>query len=513
MRKLFSLCFLMMAFAFSGTAQQKKTDVPLYTILEGKSIQWKTGTAGALGSGGYKSIQIAMTGIKPSREGEVEPYAVLSDDGLTVTFYYDGHMLSRKGVDIGYDSEKGQTSYATATTAVFDDSFADYCPYKTSEWFRGCSNLEEIKGISNLNTEYVTDMRYMFYGCSSLTNLDVSGFKTDKVKDMRRMFSGCSSLTSLDVSGFKTDSVMDVRYMFSGCSSLTNLDVSGFKTDNVTDMRFMFYGCSNLTSLDVSGFKTDSVMDVRYMFSGCSSLTSLNVSGFKTDNVTSMGSMFEDCSSLTSLDVSGFKTGNATDMRYMFYGCSSLTSLDVSGFKTGNATSMICMFYGCSSLTSLDVSGFKTDNVTSMGCMFYDCSSLTSLDLSSFKTDNVTSMYCMFYGCSSLTIIYAGNGWSTGNVTLDDGMFYNCINLVGGQGTVYDSGHTDHTYARFDDGTDAPGYFTYKASSGIKGITMDSTIEGNVPVYDIGGRRLAAPQKGINIVRMSDGTTKKIVIK
>jgi hypothetical protein len=92
-------------------------------------------------------------------------------------------------------------------------------------------------------------------------------------------------------------------------------------------------------------------------------------------------------------------------------------------------------------------------------------------------------------------------------------MFYNCINLVGGQGTVYDSGHTDHTYARFDDGTDAPGYLTYKASSGIKGITMDSTIEGNVPVYDIGGRRLAAPQKGINIVRMSDGTTKKIVSK
>lgn len=45
MRRFFSLCFLMAAFTLSGTAQQKKTDVPLYTILEGKSIEWKTGTA------------------------------------------------------------------------------------------------------------------------------------------------------------------------------------------------------------------------------------------------------------------------------------------------------------------------------------------------------------------------------------------------------------------------------------------------------------------------------------
>jgi len=31
--------------------------------------------------------------------------------------------------------------------------------------------------------------------------------------------------------------------------------------------------------------------------------------------------------------------------------------------------------------------------------------------------------------------------------------------------------------------------------------------------YDINGRKLAAPQKGINIIRHSDGTTKKVAIK
>jgi len=575
----------------------------------------KPGTAGASSSGGYKSLQHAMIGIKPFREGEVEPYALLSDDGLTVTFYYDGHMLSRKGVDIGDDSDKRQTPYVTATTAIFDDSFAGYQPYSTRGWFEGCSNLKEIKGVSNLNTEYVTDMWNMFYGCSSLTSLDVSGFNNDNVTNMSDMFYGCSSLTNLNLSGFKTDNVTYMGYMFYGCSSLrsldvsgfktanvtymsnmfsgcssltdlnlsgfktanvtgmsnmfygcsslTNLNLSGFKTDNVTDMSYMFYGCSSLTNLDVSGFKTGNVTDMSYMFSGCSSLTNLNLSGFKTgnvtgmvgmfyncssltslnvsgfnndnvtnmsdmfrdcssltdlnlsgfktDNVTGLGSMFCNCSSLTSLDLSGFKTdnvtymsgmfygcssltsldlsgfktdnvtdmrsmfsrcsslknldvsglknSNVTDMSYMFYGCSSLMDLDLSGFKTDNVTDMSYMFFGCSKLTSLDLSGFKTGNVTDMSDMFEGCSSLMDLDLSGFKTDNVTDMSYMFSICSSLTTIYAGDGWGTEKVTSSNSMFSNCTKLIGGQGTEYNSSHTDHIYAHIDGGAEAPGYF------------------------------------------------------
>ena len=32
-------------------------------------------------------------------------------------------------------------------------------------------------------------------------------------------------------------------------------------------------------------------------------------------------------------------------------------------------------------------------------------------------------------------------------------------------------------------------------------------------IYDMQGRKISALQKGINIVRMNDGTTKKVVIK
>ena len=42
-------------------------------------------------------------------------------------------------------------------------------------------------------------------------------------------------------------------------------------------------------------------------------------------------------------------------------------------------------------------------------------------------------------------------------------------------------------------------------------------IEGTAPVisgyYDLSGRRLAGKQRGVNIVRYSDGTSRKIMVK
>ena len=39
----------------------------------------------------------------------------------------------------------------------------------------------------------------MFYGCSSLTNIDLSNFNTNKVIDMKRMFLECEKLNKNDI--------------------------------------------------------------------------------------------------------------------------------------------------------------------------------------------------------------------------------------------------------------------------------------------------------------------------
>ena len=189
----------------------------------------------------------------------------------------------------------------------------------------------------------------------------------------------------------------------------------------------------------------------------------IDMTGFDTSNSTNMHRMFATCNALKSLSISNFDTSKVSIMGGMFKGCKALESLDLSSFDTSKVTSMNEMFQDCSSLASLDLSSFDSSNVTDMDDMFIDCSALTSLDVSSFDTSNVTDMEGMFEFCSALKTIYATSGtdWSSSSAD-SSSMFCGCTSLVGGNGTVYDSSHTDATYARVDGLNGNPGYFTAK---------------------------------------------------
>ena len=293
-----------------------------------------------------------------------------------------------------------------------------------------------------------------------------AGVKIPLNTDSSEMFEDCSSLINIDVSGFDTSIVRSMNQMFNGCSNLTNITgLSDFDTSNVINMGEMFYGCSSLTSLNVSNFNTSSVTDMGYMFYGCRGLANLDVSRFDTSRVTSMSSMFYGCSSLTDITgLSGFDTSRVTSMSYMFSGCSSLTDITgLSGFDTSSVTSMYSMFSSCSSLTDITgLSGFDTSSVTTMRQMFWRCSGLTSIDVSGFDTSRVTDMTQMFYDCSMLTTIYASTTFDTTRVIDSNYMFDGCTSLQGGNGTTYNDSYTDKTRACIDGGPSNPGYFTQK---------------------------------------------------
>ena len=117
-----------------------------------------------------------------------------------------------------------------------------------SSMFSGCSGLTSLD-VSKFNTANVTTMNSMFSGCRGLTSLDVSKFNTAKVTDMYCMFYVCSGLTSLDVSHFNTAKVTDMYCMFMKCSNLTSLTFGeNFTTASLTD--YMFYSCTKLRYLD-----------------------------------------------------------------------------------------------------------------------------------------------------------------------------------------------------------------------------------------------------------------------
>lgn len=304
-------------------------------------------------------------------KGEAEPYAVLSEDKSTLTFYYDDQKTARNGMDVG--PFKSNTSrgwhgdVSKITSVIFDVSFAE-CSSITSTkyWFEGLHSLTSITGIYYLHTSNVTDMGNMFLGCYALDGLDVGMFVTSNVTNMRNMFGNCSSITMLDLSGFDTSKVTDFSYMFEGCSKLEYLNLGFMNTNSATEMQNMFKDCSSLTSLDVSSFNTSNIEYLAYMFWGCSSLTSLDVSNFDTSKATYMASLFRECTSLTSLDLTNFNTANVTNMEGMFMNSSSLVTIKVgNGWSTSNVVGSGNMFEGCSNIVGGNGTTYDADHTDS----------------------------------------------------------------------------------------------------------------------------------------------------
>ena len=319
-----------------------------------------------------------------------------------------------------------------------------------SGMFFGCSGLTELD-VTHFDTSNVTSMSGMFYGCRGLTELDVTHFDTSKVSSMSGMFSQCGGLTELDVTNFDTSNVTNMTSMFRECFALTDLDVTNFDTSNVTNMSSMFWNCSGLKSkLDVTNFVTSNVTNMSEMFYNCNGLTELDVTHFDTSNVTNMSSMFNQCGGLTELDVTNFVTSNVTEMNKMFCGCSGLTELDVTHFDTSKVTNMESMFDGCSGLTELDVTHFDTSNVTNMSYMFYRCSGLTKLDVTHFDTSKVTDMSSMFSYCSGLTELDVTH-FDTSKVTNMSAMFNHCRGLTKLDVTHFDTSNVTEMVSMFYD--------------------------------------------------------------
>ena len=390
-------------------------------------------------------------------------------------YYLD---ISNTFVPVWYDESDTTIYYYLSGTDKL------YLNEDSSQMFFELKSLVSID-TSDFDTSNVTNMASMFAYCESLTSVDVSSFDTSNVTNMGSLFMDCMSLPSISVSNFDTHNVTSIGYMFFRCHSLTTIDVSGFDTSNVTNMSCMFYENMQLTSLDLTHFDTANVTDMYYMFAECHKLTSLDVTSFNTSKVTTTQGMFIGCNELQELDVTGFDTSSVTDMSWMFGICKKLTTLDLSSFDTGKATNMKCMFKECSGLTSINVSSFDTSSITNLNNMFYGCSSLTSLDISNFDMSGITNTSGMFSACSSLKTIFVApdSDWAASALlTESTDMFDSCTLLTGGSGTAFDDSVTDKTYACVDGGTEAPGYFTAKATGTPLGFVSvnGATVSGEV---------------------------------
>ena len=178
---------------------------------------------------------------------------------------------------------------------------------------------------------------------------------------------------------------------------------------------------------------------------------------------------FTDCSRLTSLTLPVGITSIGYDA---FAYCSGLTSLNL---PAGITSIDKYAFSGCSRLTSLTLPA----GITSIGeFAFSYCSGLTSIYVYAEKVPRI-GRYA-FEGCASRKCtLYVPKGTYDNYRLSEFGYFENIV--------------------EFD-------------ATGIDKTTTSTDVE-EVSRYSVNGQRLAVPVKGLNIVKYSDGTARKVVVK
>ena len=273
---------------------------------------------------------------------------------------------------------------------------------------------------------------------------------------------------------------------------ITNLKIVG--KINGTDLKFI----REMAGCDVNGKETDgklSILDLSEakIVEGGSAYYSDRDDGFIYTSNDKLGDyVFKDCYGLTSLTLPSSVTKIGC---YALSNCIGLTSLTLPSSVTEIGE---LAFLNCRGLTNFTI----PFGVTSIGSgAFFSCYGLISLTIPS----SVTAIGSMaFNGCSSLTSIYA---YMEKLPETGSNLFLGCDAK---NCTVYVPKGTfdDYFVSEF-------GFFWYIVefdATGIDKVTTSTDVK-EVSRYSANGQRLSAPAKGLNIVKYSDGSVKKVVVQ
>ena len=291
--------------------------------------------------------------------------------------------------------------------------------------------------------------------------LDEAGTLPNKIAVSRK-----NLITNLKIVGKINGTDLKFIREMAGC------DVNGKETDgklsilDLSDAKIVEGGSAYYSDRDDGFIYTSNDKLGDYVFFDCSGLTSLTL----PSSVTKIGCYaLSNCIGLTSLTL----PSSVTEIgEHAFLNCRGLTNFTIPSGVTSIGTSAFFCCYGLISLTI-------PSSVTSIGGFaFNDCSGLTSIYAYMEKLPETGSN--LFLGCDAKNCtVYVPKG--TG-----DAYFWSSF------------GYFDKI-VEFD-------------AAGIDKVTTSTDVE-EVSRYYLNGQRLVGPTKGLNIVKYSDGSVKKVAVE
>ena len=331
-------------------------------------------------------------------------------------------------------------------------------------------------------------------GGNSYINIDGNSYYTSNDKLGNYAFYDCRVLTNLTIPSSVT-SIGESAFEY--CRGLTSLTIPSSVT-SIGESAFRY--CSGLTSLTIPSSVT---LIWHYAFRGCSGLTSLTI----PSSVTLIGgSVFSGCRGLTSLTIPSSVTSIGNNA---FHGCSGLTSLTIPSSVTSIGSDA---FSGCSSLTNLYyIIDDEFETYLSKGHPYIDVNCGIEYYLNDKKITSVVIPSTItalgeyaFQKCRDLTSVYVS--WPT---PISAGSAFSGVGIS--KCTLYVPQGTEQDYFLADGWGDFGNIVEYDPT-GIDMVTT-STDTKELSRYSVNGQRLSAPTKGLNIVKYSDGSVKKVAVQ
>ena len=428
---------------------------------------------------------------------QVHPFAFYENDKIKdVKLSFNGNIgdyafsgcIGIKTADVSNNGDIGNYAFYDCT-GITSATISNQGSIGNSAFYN-CTKMRTAELGSNITSIGSSAFSY----CSSLQSIDVP----DAVKTLgSSAFSGCKSMISA-----KTGNGIELlnTSTFSGCKSLTDVTIgTGVKTIYGSNYDGCFNYCSALAKIKIP----KNVKAIRdYVFKGCTSLKKVTMEDSEDElSLASNDSspLFADCP-LDEVYIGRNISYNKTSSKGYspFYRNTSLRSVTITDKETEISENE---FYGCTNLKEVKIG----DGVTNIGnWAFSGCS---SLDYFSFGSAVSEIGQEAFSDCTAMTklITKAMTPPNCLSQALDDINKWNCtLHVPKGTTPLYQQAAQWKEFFFIDD--DAP--------TAINDVNGNENMNHKVKsIFTIDGKPLAKPQKGMNILKISDGTVRKIVVQ